>query len=66
MSVYKRCLMVSELQSGAEEVEYVLRKDYDALEADLRIAFGWGDPFDMTPEDAKVWHRLNAHLGREP
>ena len=29
-------------------------------EADLRIAFRWGDPFDMTVKDAAVWHRLHA------
>lgn len=53
---------------------YVRATDYDALaserdalkarlaeeERDLRTAFGWGDPFDMTPEDAAVWHRLQS------
>lgn len=37
-SVYRKCLMMSDLQSGAEEIEYVLRKDYDALRSRLAEA----------------------------
>ena len=34
MSVKRKCLMLSDLQSGSEEIEYVLVADYDALKAE--------------------------------
>jgi len=36
MNIKRKCLMLSDLQSGAEEVTYVLEPDYDHLTAALR------------------------------
>ncbi len=36
MTVKHKCLMMSDLQSGAEQIEYVLASDYDRDLAEMR------------------------------